>query len=100
MRNIEIQPEEFIPIQSNGIHYDKLSTLNEKRTSPIPPVIALEYLKKYLLLDGNHRAYFMNLKGRTVLTQILETNQDVKNSNAISLIGCETIEDIISKYNE
>ena len=100
MRHLTLQPEEFIPIQANGVYRDRLDALSMSGEKPIPPVETVEHSDGYLLLDGNHRVYYFMLQGREVNTRVLETDEDVRPSKAISLIGCNSLTDIIKKYKD
>ena len=100
MKNVKLEPEEFIPIQAAGLSRDKLNALSRPSERNIPPVEAVAYLGKYLLIDGNHRVYLAMLQKRKVETIVLETDEDVRNSVAISIGRCNNLASVFQKYEE
>jgi len=93
MRRLTLEAQELSPIQSAGVSSGRL--LQELSEDPIEVIF---YQGKFLILDGHHRAYDAASKDQSIGAFALETDQDVLDAKAISLVGCRTIQDVIDKY--
>lgn len=97
----EVPLDLLLPIQAEGVSAPYLEELEAADPDQLPPVEAVAYGDRLLLVDGNHRAVRAHRDGAVAIRAFIATEDThLRHLTSPALTGINTISDLHKKYTE